>query len=206
MHTRSRLPPIPEFEPIPLPDADVSLLRGIEMPATYGDILETLTAETKWRQEAVKIFGKPYQQPRLVAWYGDPGAAYSYSGLNLTPLPWTDLLRDIRHRVQDCTNARFNSVLLNLYRNQSDSMGLHSDDERELGPEPTIASLSFGSTRTFVLTHKADPSIQPVRLPLEAGEVLLMKGPTQRFWKHGVMKQTKPCGPRINLTFRMIHR
>ena len=194
-----------QFEPIAMPDADVSMLHRVEMPVSYDDMLHKLIDETKWRQESVRIYGKVHSQPRLVAWYGDPGKKYDYSGISLTPLPWTDLLREIKRRVEDCTDETFNSVFLNLYRDHNDSMGFHSDDERELGPEPTIASVTFGATRTFVLKHKKDPDVPSVKIPLEAGSVLLMKGATQRFWKHGIMKQTQPCGPRVNLTFRTIY-
>jgi alkylated DNA repair dioxygenase AlkB len=192
------------FDPIEMPDADVSLMHGIEMPIPYDEMLQRLGRETKWRQESVRIYGKTIPQPRLIAWYGDPGKKYDYSGISLTPLPWTDILREIKRRVEDCTDARFNSVFLNLYRDNNDSMGFHSDDERELGLEPTIASLTFGATRTFVMKHKKRDELPPMKIPLEAGSVLLMRGATQRFWKHGILKQTAKCGPRINLTFRTI--
>ena len=192
------------FEPIAMPDADVSILHGIEMPLDYDLMLQKLKDQTIWRQESVQIYGKVHAQPRLVAWYGDPGMHYRYSGISLTPLPWTDLLREIKRRVEDCTDETFNSVFLNLYRDHNDSMGFHSDDERELGLEPVIASVTFGATRTFVMKHKKNPEIQTQKIALEAGTVLLMKGQTQRNWKHGIMKQTQPCGPRVNLTFRTI--
>ncbi|MDB5711626.1 MAG: putative alkylated repair protein [Sphingomonas bacterium] len=193
-----------KFEPIAMPDADVSLLHGLEMPMPYENMLRKLIEDIKWRQEAVRIYGKVMQQPRLIAWYGDAGKKYDYSGISLTPLPWLDILREIKRRVEDCTDARFNSVFLNLYRDHNDSMGFHSDDERELGLEPTIASVTFGATRTFVMKHKKRDDLASFKIPLEAGSVLLMKGGTQRFWKHGILKQTKPCGPRVNLTFRTI--
>ena len=192
------------FEPIAMPDADVSILHGIEMPLDYDLMLQKLMDQTIWRQESVQIYGKVHAQPRLVAWYGDPGMHYRYSGISLTPLPWTDLLREIKRRIEDCTDETFNSVFLNLYRDHNDSMGFHSDDERELGLEPVIASVTLGATRTFVMKHKKDPDIQTQKIALEAGTVLLMKGQTQRNWKHGIMKQTQPCGPRVNLTFRTI--
>lgn len=194
-----------QFEPIAMPDADVSLLHGLEMPLPYDQMLRKLVEQIKWRQESVRIYGKVMPQPRLVAWYGDPGKKYEYSGIRLTPLPWLDLLREIRRRVEDCTDCRFNSVFLNLYRDHNDSMGFHSDDERELGSEPTIASLTFGATRVFVLKHKRRDDVPTFKVPLEAGSVLLMKGKTQHCWKHGIMKQAKPCGPRVNLTFRTIY-
>ena len=122
----------------------------------------------------------------------------------MEPLPWTDTLAKVRAVVQDLADERFNSVLLNYYRDHRDSMGIHSDDEKELGPTPVIASLSLGATRTFVLKHKARPELKPVRLELPSGSLLLMKGLTQKNWKHGIDKQSRPCGPRVNLTFRRI--
>ena len=192
------------FEPIAMPDAEVSMLRGMETPVPYDQILGKLVRDTIWRQEAVRIYGKEYQQPRLVALYGDPGQKYDYSGVSLRPLPWSDLLRDIKRRIEDCTDATFNAVFLNLYRDHNDSMGFHSDDEKELGSNPTIASLTFGATRLFLLKHKRLKDLPTVKIPLEAGTVLLMKGATQHNWKHGINKQTEPCGPRVNLTFRTL--
>lgn len=192
------------FEPIAMPDADVSILHGIETPLPYDVILRKLINDTIWRQEAVRIYGKEYQQPRLVSLYGDSGKQYDYSGITLHPLPWTDLLREIKRRIEDCTEATFNAVFLNLYRDHNDSMGFHSDDEKELGENPVIASLTFGATRTFLLKHKFRKELPLVKVPLEAGTVLLMKGATQHNWKHGINKQTMPCGPRVNLTFRTL--
>ena len=150
------------------------------------------------------MWDKTYLQPRLVAWYGDEGASYEYSGKRYEALPWTPLLLDLRERVEGAAAVRFNSVLLNYYRDQRDSVAMHSDDERELGSEPVIASLSLGETRTLVFRHKSDRAQKTMRLPLESGSLLLMKGPTQRCWQHGVPKETRPCGPRVNLTFRQV--
>jgi alkylated DNA repair dioxygenase AlkB len=97
-------------------------------------------------------------------------------------------------------------VLLNYYRDHRDSMGMHSDDEPELGPRPAIASVSLGHQRTFILKHRTRKELERVTLPLESGSLLLMKGDTQRHWKHGIDKERRPCGPRINLTFRQILR
>jgi alkylated DNA repair dioxygenase AlkB len=193
------------FEPIDLQDADISILREIEMPLSYDDMLGKLIEQTKWRQESVRIYGKHHQQPRLVSLYGDAGSKYDYSGISLHPLPWTDLLREIRRRIEDCTETKFNAVFLNLYRDHNDSMGFHSDDEKELGKNPIIASLTFGATRTFILKHKFNKEMALRRISLESGTVLLMKGSTQYFWKHGINKQTEPCGPRVNLTFRRLN-
>ena len=170
-----------QLEALAMPDADVSILHGLEMPIPYETMLRKLIDDIKWKQESIRIYGKVMPQPRLIAWYGDPGKNYDYSGISLTPLPWSDLLREIKSRVEDCTNECFNSVFLNLYRDQNDSMGFHSDDERELGSEPSIASVTFGATRTFVLKHKRRADLPSMKIPLEAGSLLLMKGTTQRF-------------------------
>ena len=188
-----------------MPDAEVSILHGIEMPVAYDLMLGELVEQTQWRQESIKIYGKEYDQPRAVALYGDSGNRYDYSGLTLHPLPWTDLLREIKRRIEDCTEARFNAVFLNLYRHHNDSMGFHSDDEKELGKNPVIASLTFGAMRVFRLKHRFKKELPVVKIPLDAGTVLLMKGETQHFWKHGIDKQKEPCGPRINLTFRTLY-
>jgi alkylated DNA repair dioxygenase AlkB len=136
--------------------------------------------------------------------YGDEGRRYSYSGVALIPLPWTPLLLSIRRRVEDVASWSFNSVLLNYYRDNNDSMGFHSDDEPELGPQPVIASLSLGATRTFVFKSKIDKAAKPVRVALASGHLLIMKGDTQRNWQHGILKESRRCGARINLTFRRI--
>jgi len=145
-----------------------------------------------------------YLQPRLIAWYGDSGGDYTYSGIRLQPLPWTGDLLNIKEHIEAIAKAKFNSVLLNYYRDNRDSMGFHSDDEPELGTQPTIASLSLGQERTFVLKHRTNQTLKPVRIRLASGSVLLMKGATQKNWKHAIDKEAKPCGPRVNLTFRQI--
>lgn len=188
-----------------MPGADVSILRGLDTHASYQEIFERLLRDSKWQQKEMNMYGNKVKQPRLTAWYGDPSRTYLYSGIKNIPLPWSDLLRELKRRIEDCTSSRFNSVLLNLYRDQNDSMGFHSDDEKELGPEPTIASLSFGATRTFIFKHKELREIPPVSVPLGEGSVLLMKGSTQRYWKHAINREARPCGPRINLTFRHIY-
>jgi len=192
------------FERIPMPDADVLYLRHLELARSDRQLLERLIAEVPWRAEEVVMFGQRMPQPRLTAWYGDPGKTYTYSGIRLDPLPWTPILRELKTRVEDAAGSTFNSVLINYYRDQRDSVGFHSDAEPELGERPVIASLSLGAERTFVLKHKRLRTTPPVRLRLASGSLLLMGGDTQHCWRHGVPKQAKPCGPRINLTFRKI--
>ena len=192
------------FEPLFAPDADLSVLHGLSSPLSYPEMLQRLTVESEWRQESVRIYGKVMPQPRLVAWYGDSGQVYKYSGIRLVALPWTKLLSELRETIERITTAEFNSVFMNLYRDHNDAMGFHSDDEKELGPDPTIASVSFGATRAFIMKHKTRDDLSSLRIPLESGSVLLMRGKTQRFWKHGILKERRPCGPRVNLTFRRI--
>jgi alkylated DNA repair dioxygenase AlkB len=166
--------------------------------------MESLEDQVSWQQEHLTLFGRRVCQPRLSAWFGDSGAVYCYSGIRLEPHPWTPLLSDIRDEMQELTGHQLNSVLLNWYRSGRDSMGWHSDDEPELGPEPVIASLSLGATRRFQLRHRADRSSPLVQLDLEHGSLLCMAGPTQAHWRHRVPKTRRPVGGRINLTFRRI--
>jgi len=184
-------------------DADLSLWQHVNF-GNENDLLRQLIEETPWRQEQVTVWGKTHMQPRLIAWYGDDAQSYSYSGINLRGLPWTPALLRIKAKVETLCQSQFNSVLVNYYRDHRDGMGFHSDDEPELGPAPVIASVTFGAVRPFVLKHRYCKDVTNVKFPLPSSSVLLMQGNTQRYWKHGVPKQTKPCGPRINLTFRNI--
>lgn len=187
-----------------LPDADICYWSCIDLGAPVDRVLQEFIERISWRTEVITLYGQQHQQPRLTAWYGDPGARYMYSGLALDPLPWTSLLSDVRARVEALAGASFNSVLMNYYRDHRDSMGMHSDDEPELGRNPVIASLSLGEPRTFVLKHKSKKDLKPVNILLESGSLLLMKGATQHHWKHGINKLARPCGPRVNLTFRHV--
>lgn len=191
-----------EVEQLPLADADLLLWSAIDLGYDYDSLLQQLIDTTEWSQQQITVYGKPYLQPRLSAWHGD--LSYSYSGIRLEPLPWTPVLRQLRQRVESLTGRDFNTVLLNYYRDENDSMGMHSDDERELGERPAIASLSLGETRDLVLKHRARKDLKTVKLPLAQGSLLLMQGDTQRYWRHGINKLRRPCGARINLTFRQV--
>jgi alkylated DNA repair dioxygenase AlkB len=189
---------------IPLRDGEVFFLERLELGDRQDAVLQRLIAEVAWRREKIFVWGRLVYQPRLTAWYGDRGSDYTYSGITLVPLPWSDLLLDIKRRVEVVSESSFNSVLLNYYRDNRDSMGFHSDDEAELGKRPVIASLSLGEERTFVLKHRRDKLVKPVRIRLGSGSLLLMKEETQRYWKHGIAKEGRVCGARVNLTFRRI--
>jgi alkylated DNA repair dioxygenase AlkB len=194
------------FERIPLADAEIFYLPELPLAQTAEAVMNQLIDEVPWRAENIVMWGKPVPQPRLIAWYGDKGADYTYSGIHHAPLPWTETLLDIKDRVEKVAGTSFNSVLLNYYRHHRDSMGLHSDDEPELGRRPIIASLSLGEKRTLILKHKTRRDLKSVHLKLTSGSLLLMKGDTQHYWKHGIEKEKLPCGPRINLTFRRIRK
>ena len=192
--------PSTTLTPIPLEDGELAMLAQLPLSLDNAGVMARLIAETDWRAEAVTLWGKQFLQPRLTAWHGD--ASYTYSGLTMEARPFSPLLEEIRQAVEAASGRRFNSVLLNYYRNERDSMGMHSDDEPELGPEPAIASVSFGATRTFILRHKR--SKRTVKLDLTDGSMLLMAGATQANWSHGINKLSRPTGPRLNLTFRFI--
>ena len=189
-------------ESLPLADADLCYWPQIDAGIDTDALLQELIETTDWRQETITVYGKAYRQPRLSAWFGD--CSYRYSGITLQPTPWTSTLLDIKSRVEVLAEHEFNSVLLNYYRDGTDSMGMHSDDERELGKEPVIASLSLGETRNFSLRHKSRKDLQSFKLPLESGSLLVMRGPTQTHWRHGIAKSRQACGPRLNLTFRKV--
>lgn len=160
---------------------------------------EALVAELDWREEAVTLFGRTMAVPRLTAWYGD--WTYSYSGITHSPATMPATLDQLRESAEAVAGVPFNGVLANLYRDGADSMGWHSDDEPELGPEPVVASVSLGGTRRFHLKHR-DGSGELISLDLTHGSCLVMSGACQENWRHQVPKTKKRVAPRINLTFR----
>ncbi|MEM6343248.1 MAG: alpha-ketoglutarate-dependent dioxygenase AlkB [Bacteroidota bacterium] len=191
---------------IPIEDGklvyDPDFLGAVERRSLREHLIEHVA----WRQEPIKIFGKEVMQPRLTAWYGDPGTAYSYSGIVMEPLPWTEPLAEIKKRIEDFAGAPFNSVLLNYYRDGQDSMGWHSDNEPELGPNPVIASLSLGGVRRFHLKHRKRKDLETRRMDLLDGSLLVMGGALQHHWLHQISKTKKAVAGRINLTFREVKR
>lgn len=159
-------------------------------------------ATLAWQEEALFIYGKWCKAPRLMCWYGDPGACYLYSGVDHQPNPWTDELLAVKDKVERQCLGSFNSVLANLYRDGRDSMGCHADDEKELGRNPLIASLSLGDERLFKLHHKKRK--ENLEINLGHGDLLVMSGALQHHWVHSIPKTRKLKRPRINLTFRKI--
>lgn len=190
--------------PLTLPDADLRYLpHWLDAPLASAWLLR-LEQETPWEQPILRIHGEEHPPPRLVAWYGDPDAAYRYSGQVHRPLPWTALLGEIRERVEREVGQRVNGVLLNYYRDGQDSMGWHSDDEPELRRDPLVASLSLGGSRRFDLRRKGQTRIAH-SLELTHGSLLVMRGATQHHWQHQVAKTRRSCMPRLNLTFRLVY-
>lgn len=194
------------WEIIPAADTDLRVMPDFYRKPDTDVLMQRLLDETVWQQETITLWGKQHLQPRLSAWYGDADSHYSYSGVVLAPHPWTPTLLRIKTDVEAATGHGFNSVLLNLYRDENDSVGWHSDAEPELGRRPVIASLSLGERRTFRLRHKSRKDLKSLLLDLTDGSLLLMAGETQHAWQHAVMKEREPCGQRINLTFRTIRQ
>ena len=197
------------LSPLPLSQAELLFDPAFLPPVEAVALLAQLTADVTWEQRAIRIFGQEIPQPRLTAWYGDAEARYTYSGLAWEPRPWLPALHALRQRLEAATGHRFNSVLLNLYRDGRDSMGWHADDEPELGPAPAIASLSLGATRRFRLRPsrtqaRAGLAPAPFGIDLPGGSLLLMRGPTQQHWQHALPKTARPVAPRLNLTFRLV--
>jgi len=188
------------------PEADFCYIPDFLPARSANRLVECLWAGLQWEQRDITLFGRRIPQPRLTSWYGDPDAHYTYSGLNLHPLPWHPALLELRRLLQEKLRHDFNSVLANAYRDGHDSMGWHADDEKELGPKPLIASLSLGEGRRFLLRKKLEKNSKSVGLQLEHGSLLVMQGDSQSRYMHSLPKTRKPAGLRINLTFRQVFR
>ena len=187
---------------LPLKDGYVSYDPAFLTSPQADYYLACLLATLAWRQDHIKLYGKEVKIPRLQAWYGDADALYQYSGLRMSPNPWTEALTRLKVLCEKRCGQSFNSVLANCYRDGQDSMGWHSDNEAELGAQPVIASVSLGQARNFDFRHNT--SGEKYRQVLGPGSLLLMAGDTQRHWQHGLAKTTKLLGPRVNLTFRYV--
>jgi alkylated DNA repair dioxygenase AlkB len=188
-----------------LPDATIKYYPNFLNTKEADLYLEQLTKETPWRNDPISVFGKTYPQPRMTSLHGHTTDSYGYSGIVMQPNPMRKPLLDIEQKLQAFTKETFTTVLLNLYRDGQDSNGWHADNEKELGVNPVIASISLGASRYFHLKHNSDKS-QRLKLELTHGSLLLMEGATQHFWKHQIAKTAKKVGPRINLTFRKVFK
>ncbi len=194
-----------QSEPITLnlPDAEIIYYPHFFDKKVADVIFNQLKNEIPWQQDDIQVFGKIHPQPRLTALFGNEGKPYSYSNIKMQPHSWNLLLQKIKSYVESVADTQFTTVLLNQYRDGKDSNGWHADNEKELGTNPIIASVSFGAERVFQLKHNSIKD-QKKSIVLEHGSLLIMKGTTQHFWKHQIPKTSKPIGSRINLTFRII--
>ncbi len=183
-------------------DEELYLIRQFYHSDKADELFDNLLNSLDWGEEHLFIYGRHIKVPRLLSWYGDPDAYYRYSGVDHQPKPWTDELRKIKLNIESECNCRFNSVLANLYRDGNDSMGCHADNEKELGVNPVIASLSLGDERLFKLNHLIKKDT--FSIPLGHGDLLVMAGTFQHHWLHSIPKTKKKKSPRINLTLRRI--
>lgn len=186
-----------------LPDSDIRYFSNFLNSEKADSYLESFRKNVRWQQDDISIFGKTYAQPRLTALYGNNGKPYSYSNITMQPYEFTSDLLEIKKRIETKTKAIFTTCLLNLYRDGNDSNGWHADNEKELGVNPVIASITLGQERFFHLKHRTQKE-RKHKLLLEHGSLLLMEGETQHQWLHQIAKTKKPIGERINLTFRVI--
>ena len=195
--------PVPVCLDLGLADGEARLWPAAFVPEEAASLFDSLRAGIHWRQEEIVIFGQRRRVPRLVAWHGDAGASYRYSGTDHHPEPWIPALERVRARMRELSGTEFNAVLLNLYRDGRDGMGWHADDEPELGRDPVIASVSLGAPRRFCLRHRRQRELK-LDLELPHGSLLVMAGPLQHHWVHALPKTRRPVGERINLTFRRV--
>ncbi|WP_426486177.1 alpha-ketoglutarate-dependent dioxygenase AlkB family protein [Flavobacterium sp. 2] len=185
-----------------LPDCELILIDNFFSKEESDRFYERILRKTKWREYEMEMFDKIVTAPRMISWYEDK----DNPGADQKGPDWTYDLLTIRGRVEKETELDFNSLLLNLYRDGNDSVAWHSDKEHNTGPNPVIASVTFGETRMFRLRHKFRKDIDQVEIPLHHGSFLLMAGTTNSFWQHQIPKTARDVLPRINLTFRRTNR
>ncbi|QYS88629.1 MULTISPECIES: alpha-ketoglutarate-dependent dioxygenase AlkB [Flavobacterium] len=186
-----------------LPDAELIYYPAFFSLEKANILFQKLQSEIPWQQDKINVYGKEHFQPRLTALFGNEGKPYGYSNIIMHPHQWTPLLTHIKNEIEQVCNTHFTTVLLNNYRNGQDSMGWHADNEKELGRNPLIASVSFGAERNFQLKHNTIERAKQ-NINLQHGSLLIMQGAIQHFWKHQIPKTQRDIGPRINLTFRVI--
>ena len=194
---------ISETIQLKLPDAEIDYTPQFFNLAESRELFDAIYNHTNWVEEDIRVYGKVYKQPRLTAFYANNNKAYGYSNITMSPQPFNPTLNAIKSKIEKVTQLTFSSCLLNLYRDGQDSNGWHSDDEKELGENPVIASVSLGAERLFHLKHKKVKTLKH-KLILNNGSLLVMKGETQHHWLHQIPKTKKIIDKRINLTFRLI--
>jgi alkylated DNA repair dioxygenase AlkB len=175
------------------------IIADEQIEPLYNALLNNI----QWENERVVMFGKEIITKRKVALYSDPSIAYRYASKTKIGLPWIDTLFEIKNITESVTKESYNACLLNLYHNGEESMGWHSDNEKEIIANSSIASLSLGANRKFSFKHKV--SKETVSIELENGSLLEMKGSVQTHWWHALIKSKKVTDARINLTFRQMH-
>ncbi|WP_417875574.1 alpha-ketoglutarate-dependent dioxygenase AlkB family protein [Winogradskyella sediminis] len=187
-----------------LPNAELIYIPNLFSMHECKTYFKTIKSETKWQHDDITVFGKTYKQPRLTALFGHTDQPYRYSNITMHPHPFTPTLLTIKKKAEHCSNHIFNTLLINLYRDGNDSNGWHADNEKELGKNPLIASVTFGESRTFHFKHKFIKE-ERHKLNLENGSLLIMKGEMQHYWLHQIPKTKKQVNERLNLTFRTIN-
>lgn len=198
------------------PEANENILPYDGVVEDFGLILDTEQSQKylnyflqhlSWQQDEVILHGQYYKTERKVVWYGDENYQYHYSGMAKQAHVWNPALFRLKQHIEQLTGQQFNSCLANLYENGTQAVGWHSDDEPSLisktGKETVIASLSLGATRKFSFKHKF--KAEKVDLLLQAGQLIVMRGATQGYWKHALAKSTRVIEPRVNLTFRYFY-
>ncbi|MBL7559593.1 alpha-ketoglutarate-dependent dioxygenase AlkB [Olleya sp. YSTF-M6] len=187
-----------------LPDSDITYYPNFLNPEEADYYFKILLKEIPWQQDDITVFGKTYAQPRLTALFADNKKPYSYSNITMQPHGFSSALSEIKKKIEDIENNTFTTCLANLYRDGQDSNGWHADNEKELGENPIIASVSLGQVRPFSLKHKVHKHLKH-KIELQSGSLLVMKGSTQQHWLHQIAKTKKIIKPRINLTYRIIN-
>ena len=187
-----------------LPNADITYYPNFIQESKASFYFKKLKTTIPWQLDNITVYGKTYPQPRLTALFGDNSKPYTYSNITMNPYPFTQELLEIKKNIDTCAGTKFTTCLLNMYRDGKDSNGWHADDEKELGKNPVIASISLGQERYFHLRHKHDKNLKQ-KILLEHGSLLLMKGETQHFWQHQIPKTTKTIMERINITYRVVY-
>nr|WP_241664433.1 alpha-ketoglutarate-dependent dioxygenase AlkB [Ningiella ruwaisensis] len=195
--------PAANFRKLEMPDAEVWLMHNWMQASTANKLFLYFKDALQWSQPEISLFGNKLKVPRLQAWYGDKDASYAYSGIQMAALAWDKKLYALKKYCEQSCQTTFNSVLVNYYRDGQDSMGMHADNESELGKQPIIASFSLGASRNFDFKHMK--SGQKHRVPLHHGSLLIMCGNTQQYWQHGIHKSKRINEPRMNFTFRFVH-